>query len=251
MAKCTSLMTLMASLHPSALMMQQVLTADEIMKTPHVAPNTSVLECARRADGAAAIIVATDSFIQKHSLDLKRSVVVISGGEGSGPLYPPENTHDITEDMFSCEEACRIAMDEAQLGVDDVSFFGLYDCFPICLIRAIEAVGLAEKGHGGDYIDSKYEHLLPAILKAQKGESLHISPQDHLPINTHGGLMAFGAPWEVPAMYNVIEAVSQLRGTAGRRQIKDAQRALVYGNGGVFSASSVAILGKGVYHRKH
>ena len=56
----------------------------------------------------------------------------------SGPLYPPNNSDDINEDLFSCESACDFAYEEAQLGVDDIDFFGLYDCFPICLIRAIE-----------------------------------------------------------------------------------------------------------------
>lgn len=157
--------------------------------------------------------------------------------------------------MFSCEDACRLAYDEAQLGVDDIDFFGLYDCFPICLLRAIEAVGLAEKGRGGDYIDSVYEVLRTQIENPQIESPLSqgadrakkLKPQQVFPVNTHGGLMAFGAPWEVPAMYNVIEAVRQLRHEAGYRQVDHAKRALVYGNGGIFSASSVAILGSGKY----
>lgn len=163
----------------------------------------------------------------------------------SGPLYP---TADITETMFSCEEACMIAYDEAQLGPSDIDFFGLYDCFPICLIRAIEAVGLAEKGAGGEYVESKY-NLLRQYFESNAVESGGTLPfpQDIFPINTHGGLMGFGAPWEAPATYNIVEAVQQLRHTAGPRQIKDARRALVYGNGGIFSASAVAILGRGRY----
>lgn len=55
------------------------------------------------------------------------------------------------------------------------------------------------------------------------------SASDILPVNTHGGLLSFGAPWETPAMYNIIEAVEQLNGTAYGRQVKNAKRALVYG----------------------
>jgi hypothetical protein len=47
-------------------------------------------------------------------------------------LYPPES---ITEEMFSAGEAARAAYQEAGCGVDDVDYFGLYDCFPICFIR--------------------------------------------------------------------------------------------------------------------
>ena len=61
-------------------------------------------------------------------------------------------------------------------------------------------------------------------------------------VNTHGGLLGFGAPWEVPAMHSLIEAVAQLRGEAVGRQVAGAKRALVYGNGGIFSASAVAVL---------
>jgi acetyl-CoA acetyltransferase len=73
-----------------------------------------------------------------------------------------------------------------------------------------------------------------------------LSPAD-FPINTHGGLLSFAAPWETPAMYNIIEAVQQLQGTAHGRQVPNCRRALVYGNGGIFSASAVAILGRGSY----
>ncbi|KAJ3221674.1 hypothetical protein HDU81_010393, partial [Chytriomyces hyalinus] len=127
-------------------------------------------------------------------------------------------------------------------GVRDIDFFGLYDCFPICLIRAVEAVGLCGKGKGGLYIEHKYQEIL-----FNMANDPNFNPQEVFPINTHGGLQAFGAPWEVPAMYNIIEAFYQLTNTAGDRQVANARRALVYGNGGIFSHSAVAILGNGRY----
>ena len=136
--------------------------------------------------------------------------------------------------MFSCEVAVDRAYDATQLGVDDMDFFGLYDCFPICFIRSLEAVGLAQRGQGGQYVENIYNRL-------QTTGSL--SPSD-FPINTHGGLLSFGAPWETPAMFNVLEAVDQLNGTAYGRQVPNVRRALVYGNGGIFSASAVALLAK-------
>ena len=182
--------------------------------------------------------------------------------------------------MFSCEAAARAAFSEAQLLPRDIDWFGLYDCFPICFVRAVEACGLAPPGGGGRWVeemmartaDGDYAprdfpvnthtaaglkwgrpsltiahhepHWPPASEAAEKvagaGPENQPSP---LSTNRHGGLLAFGAPWEVPAMYNIVEACEQLIGRAGpQRQVEGARRALVYGNGGIFSHSAVAIL---------
>ena len=66
-------------------------------------------------------------------------------------------------------------------------------------------------------------------------------PPGAFPVNTHGGLLGFGAPWEAPAMFNVLEACDQLTNACADRQIPQCRRALVYGNGGVFSASAVSL----------
>lgn len=225
LAMCSVLMSRQAVRHPAALT-RRPHTLEEVLASRAVAPVTGLLECARRADGGAAVVLASRRYLERNGVtDL--GVVVRGGGEGSGPLYPPPV---IDEDMFSCEEACARAYREAGLTVADIDFFGLYDCFPICLIRAIEAVGLAAKGEGGRWVEAAYERT--------SGEA----PASALPVNTHGGLLAFGAPWEAPALYNVIEACEQLTGSAGVRQLVGARRALVYGNGGIFSASAVAIL---------
>ncbi|KAI8902707.1 hypothetical protein BC833DRAFT_613828 [Globomyces pollinis-pini] len=241
LAMCSALMSIMASRHPFALT-KTPRTVDDVLNAPHVAPVTSVLECARRADGGAAILVASSRFLERKGLPKDTGVVIIGGGEASGPLFPPKDVDSISENIFSCEEAAAVAYEEAQLSVRDIDFFGLYDCFPICLIRAIEAVGLAPKGRGGAYVELAYHKILEQMKNGGT-----VRPQDYFPINTHGGLLAFGAPWEVPAMYNIIEAFAQLKGEAGQRQVRGAGRALVYGNGGIFSHSSVAILGNGRY----
>jgi hypothetical protein len=59
-------------------------------------------------------------------------VAVLAGGEGSGPLYPPQ---EITEACFSAGETAAAAYAQAGLGPGDIDYWGLYDCFPICLIR--------------------------------------------------------------------------------------------------------------------
>ncbi|MCU0693507.1 MAG: thiolase family protein [Polyangiaceae bacterium] len=225
LAMCSVLMSRQAARHPLALT-RTPHTLDKVLASTQVSPVTNLLECARRADGGAAIVVASSRFLKQNGIK-KPAARVLGGGEGSGPLYPPPV---IDEDMFSCEEACRTAYHASQLSADNIDFFGLYDCYPICLVRAVEAVGICAPGHGGQWMEEMYERTTSEYEQAA------------FPVNTHGGLLAFGAPWEVPAMYNIIEAFAQLTGRADQRQIPNATRALVYGNGGVFSASAVAIL---------
>lgn len=238
LAMCSVLMSMQAARHPYAVT-QRVRSLEEVLASPPIGKVTNLLECARRADGGAAIVLASSRWLERHGYGKRKGVVVLGGGEGSGPLYPPPV---IDEDMFTADIAAELAFNEAQIGPNDIDFFGLYDCFPICFIRAIEAVGLAQKGEGGAWVEQKYYQLLKEI--EDKGGNDNRDP-NNFPVNTHGGLLAFGAPWEAPAMYNVIEAVEQLRGRAGSRQVRNAKRALVYANGGIFSASSIALLGVG------
>ena len=239
LAMVSVLMSRQAMRHPVALTRRSY-TLDAVLSAPSVATVTGRLECARRADGAAALVVTSSTFMNERMssnvtpalgpMATAGGVVVLGGGEASGPLYPPPV---ISDTMFSCETACMHAYSEAQLTPRDIDWFGLYDCFPICFVRAVEACGLAPAGQGGAWVRKMYTHTTdnPCYV-----------PSD-FPINTHGGLLAFGAPWEVPAMFNIIEACEQITGRAGpERQVDGARRALVYGNGGIFSHSAVAIL---------
>jgi hypothetical protein len=210
----------------------------EVRTSPSVTNDISQMECARRADGAACLILASNQFLQERNLWKAGIPVVIGGGQSSGPLYPPQNITDHT--YMSCKQAMNQAYASAgNLSVKDIQYFGLYDCFPICLIRAIEACGLADDG-GGEYVQKQYERLLVATENGTV-EALLTDPT-FFPINTHGGLLCYGAPWEVPAMFNIVETVDQLQGQSQGRAIGNCRRALVYGNGGVLSASAVAIL---------
>ena len=224
---------------------RQYTSLQDVQTATEVTPNISILECARRADGAACLILASNRFLARKELYHKGTPVIVGRGESSGPLYPPDQIQEST--YSSCNEAMAGAYASAgNMNVQDIDFFGLYDCFPICLVRALEACGLAETGRGGDYLQQQYDRLVDAMKNKNTAplEADHplLKDPSFFPVNTHGGLLCYGAPWEVPAMYNIIEAVHQLRGVASGRQIDNCRRALVFGNGGVLSASAVAIL---------
>jgi acetyl-CoA acetyltransferase len=228
--------------HPAAICRAPI-TLDDVLRSRSIAPVTNLLECARRADGAACLLLASDKWYRRtlgaNAKPRPECPVVEATGEASGRLYPPATLDEITEDLFSsATKAATVTYKSAQLGSGDIDWFSVYDCFPICLLRGLESVRLCRPGEGGAYIQEVYTRL----LKTGKVDT------KLFPVNTHGGLLAFGAPWEAPALFGVAEAVAQLTGKAGERQLSPRpKRALAYANGGIFSASSVAVLGDGEY----
>lgn len=235
LAMTAVLMSRLAVRHPMAAT-KRPLSLTEVLTSKSIASVTTIKECARKVDGGSAIILASEKFIKKNNLSLNKlsSPKILGGGEASGPILPPLV---IDESFFSCHVAAERAYRASGLSVENIDFFGLYDCFPICFIQAVEAVGLAPKHGGGKWVQNFYDE---SELLGGSAPS-----PDKFPVNTHGGLLGFGTPWEGPAMYSVIEACQQMNRSCGERQIKkDVKTALVYGNGGIFSASAIAILGR-------
>jgi acetyl-CoA acetyltransferase len=113
----------------------------------------------------------------------------------------------------------------AGLAAKDIDVVELYDAFTINPILFLEDLGFCPKGEGGRFV-----------------EGGHIAPGGGLSVNTNGG----GLSYCHPGMYGLlllIEAVRQLRGECGARQVRGAQTAIAHGNGGVLSSQSTVILG--------
>ena len=124
------------------------------------------------------------------------------------------------------KESGERAFAAAGLGPKDIDVVQIYDAFSINTILALEDLGFCKKGEGGPFV-----------------EDGAIAPGGRLPVNTNGG----GLSCVHPNMYSAfatIEAVRQLRGECGERQVHGARTALVNGNGGLAGASqSTAVLG--------
>ncbi|MDT4925364.1 MAG: hypothetical protein QOG01_3077, partial [Pseudonocardiales bacterium] len=104
----------------------------------------------------------------------------------------------------------------------DIDIAYLYDCFTITVLVLLEEMGFCERGEAAE--------LAAAGV---------IGPGGRLPVNTHGGLLSYSNG----GLLHVVEAVRQLRGEAGDRQVPGAERALVHLQGGVLSTHSTLILG--------
>jgi len=183
-------------------------------------------------DGAACVILASPKFLAEHVKkhpDIPAPARILGYGEASSFLRPPE-PEAMKEEFLPLKAAATKAYKTAGKTVKDIDFFGLYDCFPVTLLSAVEHVGLAEQGKGGQFWEKIYK------------SSLSTSPSaPALNINTHGGLMHFGAPGSAAAL---LEAVQQMRGKALGLQVPNVKTALCTGNGGILSHSSVIIIEK-------
>jgi acetyl-CoA acetyltransferase len=98
----------------------------------------------------------------------------------------------------------------------------LHDAFSISVLVTLEALGFCGPGRAGDYLRSGAATL-----------------GGRCPLNTHGGLLSQA---HIGGMLHITEAVRQLRGEGGRRQVENARRAVVSGNGGVFSVCGVMVM---------
>ena len=103
----------------------------------------------------------------------------------------------------------------------------IYDCFTSVAIVELEDLGFCKKGEGGPFVE--------------EGRS---GPGGALPVNTHGGLLSHSHTGHPGSMFALTEAVAQLRGAAGERQVDGAELGLVHGQGGVLSSHCTVILGK-------
>src|SRR2546421_11626310 len=117
------------------------------------------------------------------------------------------------------------AMAMAGVKPAEIDMVQLYDAFTINTILFLEDLGFCPKGEGGRFV-----------------EGGRIAPGGELPVNTNGGGLSYCHPG-MYGLFLLIEAVRQLRGDAGARQVPGAETAIAHGNGGGLSSQSTVILG--------
>ncbi|MBC9227622.1 thiolase [Aeromicrobium sp. 636] len=207
-----------AQLNPAAFMRDE-LTIDEVLGARMVSTPLSVRDCCLVTDGAGAVIVTST----ERARDLGKPLVpVLSVAEASRHMNI-STTPDLT--TTAAKESGARAFELAGLAPSDVDVVEVYDAFTINTLLFLEDLGFCAKGEGGDFVSDG-----------------GIAPGGRLPVNTNGG----GLSYTHPGMYGIfliIEAVRQLRGEAGDRQVSDAHVGLVHANGGVLSSQVTALLG--------
>jgi acetyl-CoA acetyltransferase len=203
-----------AQLNGKAVMKGRPITMEDYLSSPIVSEPFRVLDCCLETDGAAAVIV-------EASGGPAPGVRILAVAEGR-----PDSPDDITgrPDMLDLgiAKAAGRAFETAGAGPDDMDFCELYDCFTFVVLRQLEEAGFCPRGES------------PKLV-AERGITLG----GGLPVNTHGGLLSEA---HVLGLNHVTEAVRQLRGTCGDRQVDGARLGLVTGYGD-FGDGAVAVLG--------
>ena len=208
-----------ASLNPAAEMRDEISIAD-VLNSPLVAYPLRVLDCPLWSDGGAAIvIVAAD-----RARDFPGKPVYFLGcGEGHWHEHLFQS-----RSLTSCAAADSgpRAFEMAGTSPREMDFAQVYDCFTHVPIMELEDLGFCAKGEGGAFVENR-----------------NIELGGSLPLNTHGGLLSHSHTGHPGSMFALTEAVTQLRGRAGDRQVAGAEIGLVHGQGGVLSSHATLILG--------
>ena len=184
-----------AKTNPNA-MFRNTITAEAFAKASMVADPVNMFDTAPDADGAAAVLLT--------AVDSPRSVRIAASAVATDALA----LHDRSDLLFFKAAALSAGKAFAQAGIApaDVDVFELHDAFTVYAALSLEACGFAECGQGWTL--------------ARNGK---ISLKGETPISTFGGLKARGNPGGASGLYQVVEAVMQLRGEAGANQAPDAR----------------------------
>lgn len=206
-----------AQLNPTALMHGKSLTMADYLASPMIADPYRLLDCCVETDGAAAFIVTS----AERARDMKQKPIYIMGAAAGQPYPADEITNRPEFHRTGLTNAAPEAFRMAGITPADADFAQIYDCFTFEVIQQLEEAGFCKRGEGGAFV-----------------ENGGIELGGRLPVNTHGGLLSHA---HTLGIGHVVEAVRQLRGEGGERQVKHAEIGVVTGWGD-FGDGSIAIL---------
>lgn len=207
-----------ATLNPRA-RYQDPLTVEEVLASDMIASPLHKLDCCLVTDGGGAYIVTT----AERAKDLRKPPVYVLGAATAHDHMMITQMPDAatTPGALSGPKAFEMA----GIKPGDVDVLMGYDSFTITQLLHFEDLGFCAKGEGGPFV-----------------ESTNIGPGGDLPTNTNGGGLSYTHPG-MYGMFLVVEAVRQLRGECGPRQVEKAEVAVAHGSGMVLSCMSTAVLG--------
>jgi acetyl-CoA acetyltransferase len=187
-------------------------TVEQVLADYEVAYPLTRGMCSPVGDGTAAAVVCSEKFLKQHPS--ARAVLIRASVLKSGSWV--ENT--ITE------RAAQTAYDWAGLGPEDIHVAEVHDATAFGELYQTEKLGFCRQGEGGVFAESGATAL-----------------DGKLPVNPSGGLLSRGHPIGASGLAQIYELVTQLRGEAGKRQVKSPKIALAENGGGTIGFGEAAM----------
>jgi acetyl-CoA acetyltransferase len=213
-----------ASLHPGA-QERTPISVDDVVNSKPITLPLRLLDCSLISDGGAALIVTTGERARALGAG---APVYVHGMGGAYSYYFCWNLPDYTDYLRGLiKTSVDTAFEQAGIGRDDVDFGMVGDPADICTLIGLEGMGYCGPGEAVDFA---------------KDGALKVGGR--LPMNTHGGCLSYAHPGAPGQHLHLIEAVRQLRGGCGERQVENARWGLVHGQAGVVTSHCTLILGK-------
>ena len=208
-----------AARNPDAFVRDPI-TVDEVLAGPMIADPFTKLHCCIRSDGGAAVVLVAEDRVR----DLRVKPVWVLGTGEFGSHVSMNQWEDFTRSPAAI--AGPLAFARAGVRPDEIDVTAIYDAFTYMLMVTLEDLGFCPKGEGGRFVESGALELTGA-----------------LPTNPDGGGLSACHPG-MRGLFLIVEAVRQLRGECGVRQVADARLACVSGTGGWFCSNGTMVLGR-------
>lgn len=206
--------------NPKAIFYNKPVELEDILQSPMIADPFRLLEIVMPCAGGAAVIVTSEENAKQAN---NKAVYLKGAGE---KITHRAVSQAPTIDQLPFSYSIPHALQQAEIEGEDLDLLSLYDCYTSVVAVQLESIGICKPGEFGDFVNS------------------HTFGHDgDYPLNTHGGQLGFGQADLAGGMSHVIEAVVQLRGEGGERQIPNPKYALVTGNGATLSETTALVLG--------
>ncbi len=189
-------------------------TVEQVMNDYVVAFPLTRAMCAPIGDGSAAAILCSEKFLDAHPALKARAILVRASILRSGS-WKSDNI---------CKRASIAAFEMSNLGPEDINVAEVHDATAFGELHIMEQIGFCPVGEGGPFVESGATEL-----------------DGKIPINPSGGLLARGHPIGASGLAQMYELVTQLRGEAGKRQVKDPKLALAENGGGTIGSEEAAL----------
>jgi acetyl-CoA acetyltransferase len=207
-----------AALNPRA-RYRDPITVEDVLASPMQSSPLHLLDCCLVTDGAGAFVMTS----AERGRALARPPVYVLGAATCHDHSMISQMPDLTVTPGALSGAT--AFRQAGVKPSDIDVLMGYDSFTITALLHVEDLGFCAKGEGGPFV-----------------EDGRTGPGGPLPMNTNGGGLSYTHPGQY-GMFLIVEAVRQLRGEAGPRQVRGAEIAVAHGSGMVLSVMSTLVLG--------